>query len=197
MPTHNIMCIIVNNDDNSENKIEKISEPTTSQKKSNVTEKFRQFVRAVTSKKITLAIAILKENNDIVFERDENMKNALMFASEYNQIELVKLLLELKSPVNATNNKDNTALMYAARFGNLDIVKMLANEKAYIDQQNVIGFTAIHIAVAMHHTAVVDFLLKESANFNIPNYDDITPLKNAVIRNFPDVVALMRTHSSN
>ena len=59
---------------------------------------------------------------------------------------VVKVLLEWRMDINATDNLGNTALHYAARFNRANIVQLLLDNNAHIDRKNADGETALDIA---------------------------------------------------
>jgi ankyrin repeat protein len=58
-------------------------------------------------------------------ERDEEGRSALHFASGYNELECMTVLLEAGADVNALDVNENTALHYAAGYGNMESASLL------------------------------------------------------------------------
>ncbi len=58
-------------------------------------------------------------------EKDEEGRTALHFASGYNELECMRVLLDGGADVNAVDVNENTALHYAAGYGNMDSAKLL------------------------------------------------------------------------
>jgi len=73
---------------------------------------------------------------------------ALMFASysNYDQREIVRMLIERGADVNIKNSKGMTALMIASRGGRTEIVRMLIERGADVNIKNSNGKTALMLA---------------------------------------------------
>ena len=76
----------------------------------------------------------------------ENGCTALIFASSYNNKEIVKKLIGAKSDLNIKNRFGNTALMVASYYNRKKIVKLLIDAGADINLQNKEGKTALYFS---------------------------------------------------
>merc|ERR1712098_79252 len=63
-----------------------------------------------------------------------------------NRIVAIKLLLEFKAEIDATDNSKETPLMWAVRHENVEAVKLLLERDALLDLQNNDKETAFDIA---------------------------------------------------
>lgn len=88
----------------------------------------------------------------------------LHLAAAIGNPETVKLLVELGSDVNATNEFMRTPMHFAASKGNLESVKILHQAKAGIQAVDIRGSTPLHDAAAARHRKVYVYLLELDAS---------------------------------
>lgn len=84
--------------------------------------------------------------------------NALIYASKYNYIQIVELLLKSDININSKDKYGWTPLMYAATFGRKEIVNLLIEKGADINIQNDIGWTALSYALNNDHEEIIKLL---------------------------------------
>jgi ankyrin repeat protein len=94
---------------------------------------------------------------------DNEGDTALMWASLYGHVDIVKKLLEKKVNVNKVNNKGDTALIVASMSGYADIVKLLLDAGVEMYVKNNEEKTALVYASEQKHADVVQ-LLEEYQN---------------------------------
>ncbi|XP_078079706.1 ankyrin repeat domain-containing protein 22 [Mustelus asterias] len=75
---------------------------------------------------------------------------------------LIKMLLNAKVDVNATDNKGNSALHYACQMKNKRIVSVLAKANADVSIANKNGETPLDIATRLKFPQIATMLQKES-----------------------------------
>lgn len=73
---------------------------------------------------VYIQIKIDKDNVDID-EQDINGNTALMYAIYYNNIDIVKLLLDNNCDITIKNNVQNNALMIASKYKMIEIVELM------------------------------------------------------------------------
>jgi len=148
--------------------------------------------------------------NSVKFGRVEAIKKAidndinlstkntlLFFASNYNQKDIVKLLLEAKADVNAPYKEGITPLYIASELGHTEIVKLLLEAKADVNVADKNGATMLYMATAKNHTEIVKLLLEAKADVNAPYKDDITPLLIACTEGNVEIVKLLLAAGAN
>lgn len=96
--------------------------------------------------------------------KDVNGNTPLTFASQHNQITIVKVLLEKGADVNAKNSADKTALMIAVNEGDIAIVTLLLKNGADVNATDSSGLTALMYA---RRIAIVTALIEKGADVNI------------------------------
>ena len=96
---------------------------------------------------------------------------ALYIASERNNIELVKLLLEKGADVNGESMGKNTALHIASEKNNLFIANYLLKKGANVDARNARNETPLFKSCRINLIKMTKLLLDNGAN---PNITDIT-----------------------
>ena len=109
------------------------------------------------------AFSLVMQHEPDINERNAIGKTALMEATQFNQLRLVKLLLEHHASVNATTwgGKDapplgddaRDALMYAAANGSLEVIKVLLDAGADPHQADTKGYRAIDYLLGYGPTA--------------------------------------------
>jgi ankyrin repeat protein len=116
----------------------------------------------------------------------------LMLASEYGQIEVVKLLLENGANVDLqVKGLGETALYRASKNGNTEIVKLLIDKGAKIDLQDEDGLTALIIALERGYKETAILLINEGANLDVRDKEGWTPLMKASLDGDTEMVSLL------
>ena len=90
--------------------------------------------------------------------RSQNGRFALNWAALGNHAAAVKLLLDLKAPIEAENRTGFTALNHAAEAGSLDAAKVLLAAGADPDHANKMGVTPVIVATENGHEAVAKLI---------------------------------------
>ena len=105
--------------------------------------------------------------------------------------EMVKLLLNNKTNIDASDSEDGTmAVHVAALNGDTNIQKLLLLNKADMNASAHIGVTAVYTAAENGHTEVVKLLLDNKADVNAScTKDGTTPPHAATWRGHSKMVA--------
>jgi ankyrin repeat protein len=98
--------------------------------------------------------AILNDNPDLVFSKDDDGKTPMHYASTQGQKDVVEFLLAHKADVNARDNDGGTPLYYAAKYGNKEVVELLLANKAEVDAKNNDGETPLYAAASSREYTV-------------------------------------------
>ena len=133
--------------------------------------------------------AIYRRNSN-----DPRKFTALMAASYFGFVKVIKLLLDRGVDINTQNNGGGTALHIAAREGHQAVVKILLEKGADAKIQTKIegdGGTALHRAAREGHEAVVQMLLEKEIDVNVQNSRGRTALHLAVIRGHKAVLEML------
>lgn len=115
---------------------------------------------------------LLMENTssdwNLCHERDNQCRTALMEASREGNTDMVRLLIQKGSDVNARTDSGKTALMEAVLFhGDESTVRLLLDEKAAIDATNNQGWTALMYAAFHGRESIARLLVDQKAAINI------------------------------
>ena len=110
--------------------------------------------------------ALLKDNPDLVFSKDNNGTTSLhlavraprYFAGYEDYQEIVVLLLKNKADVTARDQSGSTPLHWAAFGGYKDVVALLLENKAEINTRDNKGETPLHVAALEGNKDVVVLL---------------------------------------
>lgn len=86
------------------------------------------------------------------------------YASQGDEANVLRLLNELKVPIDIRNSDDKTALMAAAGSGRLEMVKLLQGQNADIRAQSSNGYQAVHYAAYARQEIVMAHLIAAGAN---------------------------------
>ncbi len=115
----------------------------------------------------------------------KNENNAIVEASGYGKLEIVRLLLKDKRVDPGAGAEKNLALNFAARGGHTEILRLLINDK----RVDLWDTDLIVSAASNGRTEAVRFLL-EDGRFN-PGVDDNSAIKYAAMYQYPEVVLLL------
>lgn len=127
---------------------------------------------------LEILYTLLEYNADPNAENDEG-NTPLIFASVYNHIRCVQLLLKKmkeigKINVNHRNNDDISALLYASTTNNGDVCRLLLNEDANVNEQSSDGYTPMMFAAVHKNHQYIKDLIKYNANLYLRNNDGET-----------------------
>ena len=145
------------------------------------------------------ARALLKENPNLVFAKDNNSGSTpLHLAARNDHKDVAELLLANKAEINAKTGLGTTPLLSALSFRgfNKDVVEVLLANKADVNVQNNGGNTVLHIAAASGFQDLVKLLLAANADVNIKNNAGSTALDLATLYGHQDVVQLLQTRQA-
>ena len=134
--------------------------------------------------------ALLARGTD-VDERD-NGETALIVAAHTRYRDVVQVLLDAGSNVNAESPGGGTALMAAASRGNPDIVQSLLAAGADVNMKGLQGNTALILAAMRGHTSLVQILLDKGADPDMETERGLTALSIATRKNDTEIIRLLR-----
>ncbi|MGE9516728.1 MAG: ankyrin repeat domain-containing protein [Solitalea-like symbiont of Tyrophagus putrescentiae] len=133
-----------------------------------------------------LQLAELVKNNDndkaksILIEHgidahDQNKRTAIISAAYYNNLELLKWLIDNRAFINAQDKNGESALHIAAQQCNLPLIQMLIKSGADINLQDCYGrnilMSMLLIGIDNPDIEVIEYLLKNNANpYSVNNY---------------------------
>jgi ankyrin repeat protein/outer membrane protein assembly factor BamB len=113
-------------------------------------------------------------------EKSAQKENALMKASGHGHTAVVRLLIEARASVNATDADGMTALYKAAEMGRLDAAKLLLDSGAAVGTRTKgSGDSALLAASRFGHAEMVKLLLERGAGVNERNADKTSALMEA------------------
>jgi ankyrin repeat protein len=143
--------------------------------------------------------ALLKDNSNLIFERDTNDFGAtpLQIAVVARHTDIIKLLLAQKADPNETNNHGETSLHSAADLGKKDIIELLLANNANIEAKNNDGWTPLEVAAFSSRLEAAKILLANKANVNAKDHAGGTPLFRAVLEDDKEMVKLLRVRLNN
>ena len=148
-------------------------------------------------------IPLLLENGANVDAQDDVGSTPLHQAISRADVEQsrVELLLDRCPNINLRNNKGQTALHLASQHGRINIMRLLLVNGADVDAPDSDGSTPLHQAVSdvdlLHLEQVVRVLLEHGANINLWDCQRRTALYKASLRDYPNIMHLLRNHSSD
>jgi len=140
--------------------------------------------------------------------QDSKKRTALMIATYNQDVEAVKLLIDvgaegyldiLKLTIQAgadptiVNHYGGTALIPAAEHGHVEVIEELLNDTTInVNHVNLLGWTALMEAIVLNNgnpiqQTVVQLLIDHGADVNIPDNDNVTPLQHAKKQGFKEI----------
>jgi len=111
----------------------------------------------------------------------------LNIAAMFNNIDIVKLLVEAGADLDIANDDNETPLQTAVHLGNIKIVEILIDKGADINTQDTINkYTPLHLAVScpgeiddksyMRYFNIAELLIRSGANLETTDGQKKTPL---------------------
>ena len=150
---------------------------------------------------IAIAELLIEKGADIEAKDDDGI-NALVYASTYNDEEMVKFLLEKGADANTVCEIENehtdiasTPLMNAAYRGNTNIINMLLENGANINYTTDFGMTALIMAASFNQFEAAKILLENNADTSMTDEYGRTALDLAKSEDYEDIVALLEQYN--
>ena len=137
------------------------------------------------------AVQALLAKGTEVDERD-NGETPLIVAAHTRYEDIVQVLLDAGSTVNAENPHGGTALMAAASRGNPDIVQSLLAAGANVNRKGPQGRTALILAAMRGQTSVAQILLANGADPHVETERGQTALSLATRNSDTEIIRLLR-----
>nr|KAI8741538.1 serine/threonine-protein phosphatase 6 regulatory ankyrin repeat subunit A-like [Biomphalaria glabrata] len=111
-----------------------------------------------------------------VNKSNRNGLTALMFASMFHNVGLVKILIQHGADVNLKDRRHINALMWTVLQGHTDIVQILLHNNADVHNRTPSGMDAVHIAVEKGFTNIFKLLMDKNADISSKTNDGWIPL---------------------
>ena len=109
---------------------------------------------------------------------DEKGQSALMQASLWGQVEMVKLLLDKGADAKIRSKEtQGTALMEAVAGQHPNIIRLLAQNGADVNARDILNRSPLHIACMWDFVEVAKVLMELGAKTDALDMNDLTPLK--------------------
>jgi ankyrin repeat protein len=140
----------------------------------------------------------LDKEPDLVFEAASNYDTALHVAAERGRLELAKLLLAHKAPVDAIDGQDCTPLHCAALNGHVEMAELLIASGADVNAGDELEWRPLHCAAQNGHLRVAQILLAHHAKVDAGHArDDSTPLHYAAFSGHRNIAQLLVAAGAN
>jgi len=118
-------------------------------------------------------LLLLVESGADIYDFDDEGVSVFDMSITYNNIDMVKFMIEKGMDVNATNRRSRfTPLMAAVSYGRIEIVKLLIKHGANQEAVDAKGFSSIDFARKMNKKSILTIL----------NYDENEPKNRAYAR---------------
>ena len=162
-----------------------------------LTPKEKRFLKAAEDgdfKKIKSIIDKEVNIKSLIETKDKENNTALILASKFGYIEVVKILIENGADINAKDNGGTTALMNASTeddYINYEICKLLIENGANVNDKDLQGANALIYASTFGNYETVKLLIENGVEINTQNKDGYTALMEAAISDDEEIVKLL------
>lgn len=162
------------------------------QSKTGNIKKFKELIKRKSNVNTTdkdgngiLHCAIMTNNKIIVEEclkcinietRGYNENTPLITACYYDNLNIIKLLLDNKANINSKNKENFSPLHIACGNGHFFTAKLLLENHADIKALTIDHRTSLHVAAHQNHNDIIELLLHYKAEIESRNKDGETPL---------------------
>ena len=119
---------------------------------------------------------LLKKDISLINLKDSYGQTFLSYAIEYNNNEIINLLLNYSSlDLTYTNKSGNTYIHLAVIYNNISLVEKLIKKNIDLNKINNEGNTCLHLAYLYNNNEIIDLLIKNGANINFRNNNNKKP----------------------
>ncbi|RKY27733.1 MAG: hypothetical protein DRP79_02980 [Planctomycetota bacterium] len=149
----------------------------------------------VNSKDIT---ALFLDNGAKINDTDRRGFTPLMQAVDYENIEVIRELINRGAKINTADHKEHqSSLMLAIYKRNIEIVNVLLDKGADVHLKDVAGQSAIFIAAFRGLTEIISVLLDHGSLVDPITSQGVTPLMAACQNGYPKTVELLLKKGAN
>ena len=164
-----------------------------------LTPKEKRFLKAAEDgdfKKIKSIIDKEVNIKSLIETKDKENNTALILASKFGYIEVVKILIENGADINAKDNGGTTALMNASTeddYINYEICKLLIENGANVNDKDLQGANALIYGSTFlkWDLSIIKLLIDSGIEINTQNKDGYTALMEATISGNYETVKLL------
>jgi ankyrin repeat protein len=160
--------------------------------------KYQSFRFDVETGKIDKVKEGLRQNPGFANQAQPGWGTALHEAARSGRADVVELLLEHGSDINATELEGDTPLHTAVKWGgHEDVVKVLIAHKANVNAGDKDGMTPLCDAAGEGYTNIIMLLLTNGANVNARDKYGNCPLSSAIMNNRYGIVPLLLSNGAD
>jgi ankyrin repeat protein len=135
--------------------------------------------------------ALLKDNPNLVFSKDENGMTALHYAARFGYKDVVELLLANKADANAQTKQGLTPLEMASMGGHKDVAELLLAHGAWVNFTGGVGKTPLAYAAFFGEKDVAELLIANKADVDAQDNTGDTPLHSSAWAGYKEVAELL------
>jgi ankyrin repeat protein len=132
-----------------------------------------------------------------VNQAEKDGTTALHWASYWNNLPAVELLIDAGADVDASNDLGATAIWLAAENGSVDVSELLLDAGADPNLHLLSGETPVMTAAQAGHTEVLELLLSNGADPNVRATRNQTALMWAAGERHPEAVEVLLAHGAD
>lgn len=124
---------------------------------------------------------LLEKDESLINSFNKNGETPLHVASNFNRVEVVKILLSRGADANAKSNRKlfKSPLHLAVLKNNAKLIDALIRSKCDVNVKDSMGLTPLHYAVNEYNFSILKTLLKNNADVNAMDENNWTPLHHA------------------
>ncbi|XP_041377262.1 E3 ubiquitin-protein ligase MIB2-like [Gigantopelta aegis] len=150
------------------------------------------LIKATIDGDVTKVRDMIAQNPQVVNERFKEL-TCLHIAAHEGKLPIVKLLIEKKSNINATDDDGDTPLIVATGKQQTEVAEYLVRAGAQLDLKNNKGRTAIHNAAYTGQTTLIHALIGRGCDVNVMDESGDTPLHDAIAKDHTAAVERILT----
>jgi ankyrin repeat protein len=139
---------------------------------------------------------LLKDNPDLVVDRDKSGWTPLHWAAQNGHKDVVESLLANNAEVNARNSNGDTPLHDAVLKSHKQVAELLLNNGAEVNAKNQDGIMPLYMAARSGNKYVTKLLLTHGADVNAKDNNGRAPLHIAAHKGHKHVAELLLAHKA-
>ncbi|XP_069675384.1 uncharacterized protein [Periplaneta americana] len=145
---------------------------------------------------VSLVEFILENVSDIDTVAGIDEKTALLYAAEFGQLQVVKLLVQRGASVKICDKYGNTPLLLAAKIGKWNLIQYLLQLNHDPAVQNMYGDNIMHVAARFSNAVIVSEILEFAEDIiDTRNSSNLTPLLVAALKEKWNIVKLLSPYA--